>query len=343
MNRQTRISFPLMCLLLAGCAGSSSLVDETDKPDWLLGEPARYPNASYVYATGSASTAEVAKDRALGNLAKIFELKVRESSTTTQDVQSFKSGGVESVESSARIASTINVHTDKMINGARIAEQWQNPEELTHYALAVLDRSQAGNNIRSEINRLDRETAFAMTTADTRTDPLLKIADLQAAIDMQAERSSLQQSLKIVDLNGRGKPSAWNLTELAEQQQQALQALNMRAVVVTDSVGELDKVLQAAMANAGFVSTPGDAGYVLSASMETQEAMQKEGWYWLRGNLSLRLVDSAGTVLGNQAWPVKVSALQKSLLNQRMLTEIDNRLKADLKNTVLGFAVGGQP
>ena len=341
INEFSRI-VPLSYILLTACAQSSALHDATDKPDWVSGEPANYPNTSYVSATGSASQAEVAKDRALGNLAKIFELQVRESSTTTQDVQTHKSDGIESVQSSARIASKVNVHTDRMINGARIAEQWQNPGDLTHYALAVLDRAQASNNIRSEMNRLDREIAFSVANAESRSDPLLKVADLQDAIIMQSERDSLQKTLKIIDLHGKGKPSGWSLAELGEQQEQALQSLNMKGVVLIDSVGELDKVLQGAMANAGFAQSPGSSGYTLSASMETQDVMQREGWYWLRGMLSIRLADASGTVLGSVSWPLKVSAVQANQLNQRMLVEVDKKLKNELKSTVLGFATGGQ-
>ncbi len=333
---------PVICILLTGCAQSSAFISADDKPDWLTAEPSNYPNSAYVYASGSASQAELARDRALGNLAKIFELQIRETSTTSQDVQTHKSNGVESVKSSARIASKVNTHTDKMIKGARIAEQWQNPDDLTHYALAVLDRAQAGNNIRGEINRLDREIAFTMTSVDSRQHPLQKVADLQNAIEMQNQRISLQDKLKIIDLNGKGKPSSWNLAELTEQQQQILRSLNMKAVVIVDSVGELDKVLQGAMANAGFTQSSTSAGYALSASMETQNAMQKQGWYWLRGTLDVRLSNPEGTVIGNKSWPLKVSALQQNQLNQRMLTEIDNVLKSELKNAVLGFATGGQ-
>ena len=342
MNTNIRNLLPLIWALSAGCTTSSSLVDGDDKPDWLSGEPANYPNSGYLSATGSASKAEVAKDRALGNLAKIFELQVRESSTTTQDVQTRRADGLESVESSARIASKVNVYTDKMINGARIAEQWQNPDDLTYYALAVMDRAQASNNLRTEISRLDREIAFLVASADSRQDPLQKVADLQSAITMQTERNSLQKSLKIIDLRGTGKPSGWSIAELTEQQEQVLRSLPIRGVVLTDSLGELDKVLQGAMANAGFVPSHGNAGYALTASVETQDAMRREGWYWQRGTLVVRLADAEGRVLGNKSWPLKVSAQQQEQLDARMLAEIDSRLKTELKSTVLGFAAGGQ-
>ena len=337
-----RYSFTFLAMMLSACSQSLSVVDNGARPDWLAGEPGNYPNAAYVSATGSASKPEVAKDRALGNLAKIFELQVRESSTTTQDVQTQRAGDVESVQATARIASKVNVRTDKIISGARIAEQWQNPDDLTHYALAVLDRRQAGNNILGEIGRLDREVAFSVANAESRADPLQQVADLQNAILMQAERDSLQKSLKIIDLKGRGKPSAWSIAELTEQQDSVLQSLNIRSAIGTGALGELDKVLQGAMANAGFAHSGTSDGYTLTASVETQDAMQKEGWYWLRGTLNINLSGPDGTVLGNKSWPVKVSALQQNQLNARMLAEIDNRLKSELKSTVLGFAAGGQ-
>lgn len=329
----------VLVIALSACSQSSPVINDGDRPDWVVGEPGDYPNAAFVSATGSASKPEVAKDRALGNLAKIFELQVRESSTTTQQVQTHRAGGVESVQASARLASRVNVTTDKMISGARIAEQWQNPEDLTHYALAVLDRGQAGSNIRGEINRLDREIAFSVSNAASRTDPLQKIADLQTAIEMQLERESLQGTLKVIDLTGRGKPSVWSIAELTEQQDQALRSMAMRSVVVTDTTGGLDKILQGAMASAGFGQSDLD-GYTLSAGVETQDAVQKEGWYWMRGTLTIHLGDPKGSVLGNKSWPLKVSAMQKNQLHARMLAEIDNRLKTELKSVVLGFAAG---
>jgi len=342
MSSEIKSMLVLACFLLAGCSQSVAVMDAGVKPDWVDGEPGKFPNARYVYATGSASMAELARDRALGNLAKVFELQIKESSTTTQDVQTLKSDDVESVESSARIASTINIQTDKMIKGARVAEQWQNPEELTHYALAVLDRTQAGNNIRGELNRLDREIAFTMTNAGSRQDLLSKIADLQHAIEMQTERDSLQSTLKIIDLDGIGKPSGWSLAELSEQQAEALKSLNLRGVVVIDTVGQLDKVLQAAMAKAGFATSSGEVGFTLAASMEAQEPEQREGWFWMRGTLNIRLTNPEGAVLGNKSWPLKVSALQENQLKQRMLGEVENKLDTGLKSTVLGFATGEQ-
>ena len=126
------------CLLLTGCMQSAPVVN-ANQPNWVNGMPSSYPNSQYVVASGSASDVERAKDRALANLAKVFELRIRESSTTRQDVHVVNQNGSESVNKSVSLMQNIQIQTNKIIDGARVAEQWKSPD-LTHYALAVLDR-----------------------------------------------------------------------------------------------------------------------------------------------------------------------------------------------------------
>jgi hypothetical protein len=340
MLKILRRCIPFFSLILSGCLQPVASVGAGDRPDWLSGEPSSYPNSQYLYATGSASKADQAQDRALGNLVKIFELHLKETSTTTQDVQSHRSGDKEDVTASARIASRVNISTDKMIQGARIAEQWQSPGDLTYYALAVLERGQAGNNIRSEIKKIDDETEVKLQQSQSRQDALQQVGDLQDVLDLQSRRDSLQKTLKIIDLQGKGIPPRWNRAELDEKLDSAMRAMRMSADVTRDDVGELGQMLQAAMAAAGF-SNQSAGGYILSAALASGDVLQRQGWYWLRGTLTLRLTAADGTVLGNRSWPLKVSALQQQQLNSRMRMEVDKKLKQELKASVLGFANGG--
>ncbi|GMR00983.1 MAG: hypothetical protein BMS9Abin19_0329 [Gammaproteobacteria bacterium] len=329
------------CMQSMAVMHSNDVVSTGDSPEWIRNEPDMYPNFKYLSATGSASKAEQAKARALSNLAKIFEVQIREVSTTSQDTKSSRKGGIETVESSARIASTVNLKTDKMVQGARIAEQWHNSADLTYHALAVLDRTQAGNNIRSEMNSLDEETQYALDQQKKRSDLLLKIADLHKANALQQNRQTLQKTLKIIDVKGKGAPALWNLAELNEQLQQALRSLPLRTTVKTDNVGGLSEILQGAASKAGF--NVGDSGYLLAASLEAQEPIDQGdwqgSWYWLRATLKIELIAQDGvTVIGYQSWPLKVSASSPLQLQSRMLKEADKKLKQVLLNSILEFA-----
>lgn len=202
MRASLKKPFILSCLFLMGCMKTASVVN-ANQPNWVNGESSKYPNSMYVVATGSASDTERAKDRALANLTRVFELRIRESSTTRQDVQVVNQNGSESVNKSQRIMQNVNIQTNKIIDGARVAEQWQSPD-LTHYALAVLDRHQAGNNIRQEIARIDKEADFELSTVASKKNPLHQVAVYQRVLASQDQRDALQKTLKVIDLSGKG-------------------------------------------------------------------------------------------------------------------------------------------
>lgn len=337
MKSILKVNVLLSTILFTACMQSTTVMSSSEAPQWVHSEPDMYPNFKYLSASGSASKAEQAKARALSNLAKTFEVQIREVSTTQSDVQSSRKEGIETVEKNQRIASTVNLKTDKMVQGSRIAEQWQNNADLTYYALAVLDRAQAGNNIRSEMNRLDEETQFALQQQAKRDDALLKISDLHTASELQKNRSTLQKTLKIIDVNGKGVPANWNLAELNEQLQQALRSLPLQTLVKVDDVGGLGSILQGAASKAGF--NVGSSGYQLAASLEAGEPVKKNDWHWLRATLKLELIAQDGvTVIGYQSWPLKVSAGNPSQLQSRMRKETDKKLKQELLNSVLEFA-----
>ncbi len=340
-----RFAFPrlqhtllLFGVLLTGCMQSTATVS-ADRPDWLQGEPSQYPNTQYLSATGSAGDAERAKDRALANLARIFELRIRESSTSVQEVQSQKQAGEETVSTRQQLRQQIQVDTDKIIQGARIAEQWLDRRDATHYALAVLNRRQAGNNLRSEIERLDADTQHQLDKLAGST-PVEQVSRLSAALDLQQQRDALQQTLKIIDRSGQGLPAQWSRAELQDRLQQALNAMRIALAVKQDDVGELAEQVSGAMGKAGMPANNRNYAYILTASLHTQPAFQNQGWYWLRGNLGLQLSDAAGKVLGARSWPMKVSSVQQALLKPRMRSEVEKILNRELKSAILGFASG---
>ncbi|MDQ1362313.1 MAG: hypothetical protein QG652_173 [Pseudomonadota bacterium] len=313
-------------------------VSAASKPDWVEGDAGMYPNEQYLVASGSASNPELAKDRALGNLVKIFETHIRESTTTQSDTKVQVKDGKESYTKDQRLAQQINIHTDKVVQGARIAETWLDTSVQMHYALAVLDRAQAGNNMRDEMRRLDDETSAELARSDAQSDVLLSMSALNQAVQLQREREALQKTLKVIDLSGKGSPAKWNMADLRGKLESRLQSLRIATSVGTDSYGKLDQILRSAMGNAGFPSAGNDAAFTLVADLETQDLGLREGWYWLRGKLSIKLVEPNGKIRGRKEWPLKVSALQRNDAESRIMTQVAQKLNQELKPAMLSFA-----
>ncbi|HEY9050653.1 MAG TPA: LPP20 family lipoprotein [Gammaproteobacteria bacterium] len=310
------------------------------KPDWVDGDAGFYPNQQYLVASGSASNAELAKDRALANLVKIFELHIRENTTTQSDTRVQVKDGQESYAKDQRLAQQINVRTDKVVQGARVAETWLDNAVLTYHALAVLDRQQAGNNIRSEMKRLDDETQVELSRSNNQNDPLMSMAALNKAVTLQQERDTLQRTLKVIDLSGKGSPSQWNMADLRGKLEESLQSLHISTAVDEDPIGRLEQAMKSAMGNAGFPAANNASHFTLVGSLDVQDLGMREGWYWLRGKLSVKLIDGSGKIRGREQWPLKVSALQRNDAESRLMSQVSKKLNQELKPAIISFATG---
>ena len=327
-------------VLLTACVQTSGINRSDNAPPWLNGEPESYPNSQYLSASGSASNLETAQDRALSNLAKIFEVQIQQVSSTREHIESQRKNDTETVSKQQTYHSSTNLYANKMISGARIAKQWLNSDDLTYYALAVLDRTQAGNNIRQQMQQLDKQTRYLLQQAKSRSDRLLEIADLASAWQLQQNRQLLQKTLKVIDLKGRGRPPHWQLTELKESLNHAMRGLPLNTGVTEDTVGGLAGILQGAARQAGFRPAPltSRSGYWLEAAMQTRPTLYKAGWYWLQGNLRLTLrTDDKQTVVGYKSWPLKVSAQNEAQLKARMSQLMAKTLKQALFPSLLAF------
>jgi hypothetical protein len=141
--------------------------------------------------------------------------------------------------------------------------------------------------------------------------------------------------LKIINLQGRGFPSEWQVSELRSQLESQLQLLKISSFAEGDNKNELSELLVASMANSGF-SAVTEGRYTLSAVLSVNDLGLKDGWYWKRGKLAVKLIEQNGKVRAQQEWLLKVSALQQSDAQSRLLTQISNRLNADLKPLIIG-------
>ena len=322
-------------LLLSACATRPS------QPDWVDGASGQYPAAQYLIGRGQAASLEEAKDRARADLAKIFEVSVV---VDTEDVQAFKAGGKEggAGEYATQARRRIATRAEQIVQGIQIAELWQDPKTRAQHALATLPRLQTAASLRQEIDRLDAATRSDLERARAAGDLFLKIAAASRAYEAQLERQSYQKSLKVVDVTGQGIAAPWSRDKLRADLAELLGRVRIAPRIVQDDAGGLESVVSGALAGAGFLIETGQSPeYVLEAAFPLEDLGLKEGWYWQRGALEVRLVEAASArVRGTQRWSIKSSATDHAVARRRALDEADKVLKKDLRATIIGFATG---
>ena len=94
------------------------------------------------------------------------------------------------------------------------------------------------------------------------------------------------------------------------------------------------------MGNSGFPSVNGSASYTLVANLDVQDLGFRQGWYWLRGKLSVKMVEANGKIRGRKQWALKVSALQHNDAESRLMSQVSKELNAGIRPAVLEFATG---
>lgn len=320
-------------LWLAGCAGGP----QRERPPWLDGGDPRYPPAQYLTGVGSAGESDEAQDRARASLAKVFEARVEEESRDVQRAERRREGEALRELDEQAVSRALRVRTDVVLTGARIAEQWRDPETGMAYALAVLPRGQAAAGLRQEIRRLDEATEAVLRLGARSQDPFARAGALARALELQRDRDGYQRMLKVVDLSGRGLPAQWSPAGLELELGQALGGI---AVAAEADSPQLASRLAGAVAAAGLKPAGAGAAYVLAGRLESQDLGRREGWHWLRGRLQVALRGPGGELRGSHAWGLKVAALDREAAEARLLEEAEKLLRRELREVLVGFATG---
>jgi len=324
----------LLLLLLTACASMDQ--GPRPQPDWVTRMSAQYPASQYLLGRGQARRQDVATDRARADLAKNIEVQVIEKTRDRASATRLRRDGAVEESFDQAVERDIRTTTAQVLRGAKVSDVWRDPETGDMHVLVTLKRMEAARALRDEIYNHDDLTRVAIERARQSDDLLLKIASMQRAVDEQLQRTKLQRVLRVVGNGGQGVRPPWKLAAL---QGELLELQSRLKIRVQSDDGSLASAVAGGLTAAGFMTASDEeALYTLRARFDGGPPSRREGWYWLRGNLELKLVDPAGNVRGTASWPLKVSAQEKSLLRPRLRQLIDRTLKDELRGVILGFA-----
>ena len=327
----------LICLFLLSACAKTPVV-----PDWISGNPTEYSTNRYLLGRGEASSVGLARDRARADLAKNFSVKIREQTT---DELLWQQGGEGRQGLQTTISRNIQSQTNQLIEGVKIAETWRAEKGGNYHALAVLDRLQAGSRIRAQINQLDNETAESINKA-RREDALPdQISAARNALEAQLKRRHQQAVLTIVDVTGTGIKPKYQLANLKNDFDKLLKRWEISPQITQDDLGGGEELLAGALGNIGVLhrADTAAADYLLTGQLISKKLNTTDGWYWLRGVLTVSLQDrNSGQIFGTHQWFFKVSSRQEDLVKIRARRYLAAILDRELLEVLTSFGQGQQ-
>ena len=315
-----RVHRYLICWCGAGMLGLLGACSSTPKePVWIEQASSLYSEKKYLSATGHGSDQSSADARALANLAGIFEVVIADSS-----LDFVESRAIGSDSSSRRLASrSIATSASQVLEGAKIAAHWQ-AADGSDYSLAILEKAPAARRLRISVQQADQQTLELLHYAsEIAPNPVAALSALEHARRLQLQRDSVNRSLAIVTGTGINSPKS-----AAEIEAMILRSLSTLEFAAVAPRPEMRGALQAAIASLGIRYRP-DASYQLWGNLDTGPAQKLQGWHWLRGSMQLGLRKDAD-VLANSRWPIKLSALDESHLQQRARDQLNNEIGPQL-------------
>jgi len=299
--------------ILTACSFSSK------QPDWLDKPAEQYPQQRYLSAVGEADDRNNADSRALANLAKIFEVAIRDRSLDFSQAQVSGDQSGRTVSNTQETSRYVTTEARQVLEGAQLVESWQ-AEEGKAYALAVLEKAPAERRFRDGVRSADRQIEDRVNYASRQApNPVVALAALEQARKIENQRSNLNRNLSVV--SGKGIKAQYDQARLEKLLRNALVALHFHAEA--DSP-QLQQDLESAIGALG-VTLDKNAPYQLIASMDTEPVQLKQGWYWLRGSMQLSLIYQ-GETLAKKRWPLKVSATDKGMVEQRAKDKLSEQM-----------------
>jgi hypothetical protein len=282
------------------------------QPDWLDKPAEQYPQQRYLSAVGEADDRNTADGRALANLAKIFEVAIKDSSLDFSQAQVTSDQSQRSVSNTQATSRYVSTEARQVLEGAQLVENWQ-AEDGKSYALAVLEKAPAERRFREGVRSADRQIEDRVRYASQQApNAVVALAALEQARKIEHQRSNLNRNLSIV--SGKGIKGYYDRASLEKLLRNALVILHFN--VEADSA-QLHQSVESAIA----------------APMDTEPVQQKQGWYWLRGSTELSLVYQ-GEAIASKRWPLKVSATDKGMVAQRAKDKLSEEMTTYLYDLI---------
>jgi hypothetical protein len=350
------------CVFVLGCGPKS-----VRSPDWVLGQPQRYPVSRFITGVGSAPTAgglpqalKAASASARAEIAQTIEVRIDHvqellrQNTASSGGRGRRAWALEAERSD--LSSFTRTSSEQLVQGIELKEKYHDRKRDAVYVLATLDRSQAAARLEEDAMDLDehvRLTEGAAAAAEYEGDRLTAVRLYRQALGHRLRADVLRRQLRVIEprypMPERVGASA---AQLATQLNELLR--NFDLYVQVDEAVFVEEAVRAVLADTDFStrlgSAPADTGLTLWGSLTTKwdtfpaldggEALQV-----CRVYLSLKIIDNrtqriAGQInlMANSNAREQGQARERALrlLSDEVLKELPQRIYDTLSAEVEG-------
>lgn len=299
-------------LVFTGCASTPS------SPKWLNKPYDKHPKSRYLVSVASADNSNDADSRALAGLSRNFEVAIKDTTMDFSKASVARKNKQQVITNESNVTRTLNAFSSEVLEGASVDERWKSEQGL-HHSLAVLNKAQAARRFRGRLHSMDSDTSRLVAKSSSTANLVVALSALEKARQLQQERLQLDRNLSVVA--GSGKPTRYSESYFRDQIYKILAKQRFR---IQAEPSQLATQLQSAVSQVGS-KVSNNAAYTLYGVLDMNEVIQKQGWFWLRGSLELKL-EYNGKIIAKKRVELKEASKQQEMLETRMLDKLTAKM-----------------
>jgi len=272
------IIFLLTFIMLLNCtyAQKSNQVKGESTPGW-VNEPHKYYSENkYLVGVGSGDTRSAAEKDAVGNIAKIFQSKVKVDQTLVENY--FETMGKEGSElsQSSQMLRQTSIASNQDLKNIKIEEAFFSQTEGVYYVVALMDRAETAAFYVQDMANNDKKIQEHFTNYQNSGNKLHRFAYLNKAKMISAVNGILGQQYQII--TGGQEAPVQSITENQIDKELRL-LLDQITVTLSPAAGTADEVsdyLKETVGKIGFkiVQNSGDFSFKYSLDIKPTELNQ---------------------------------------------------------------------
>lgn len=340
----------LLCLCCVFGVSGCAWLGGRDKPEWVDGRASDYSPSQYLTGVGQGENRGLAENQAYAAVARIFKAEVAAQAKDWEAYFVIENHAVASAERRLTIDHVTKVSTDKVLENVSIGDAWYDAQRRMHYALAVVNRSQADASVTDKVVRLDREIEADVAESRQTADKLAKVRALRRAGRNLVLREAYNTDLRVIRSSGQGVPSGYRVGELSGELAQFLSAnLGMVLQISGDQVEPIQRALAEGLVREGFLVTTDSRGSDAESSELLVRVMtrltpievQDPNFKYVRWCSDVEIVERATQrVVGAIARGGKEGHLTEREATAKVLRVVQQEFSSDVAQTIAAHIFG---
>lgn len=291
--------------------GGADPVGPNGCPSWVdTGQSGQYNEMMFLTAVGHGAAEGQCESDARAAMAKIFKAQVNQ---VTQEWQGYfskaSSLGAQFSAEVTNISSYTSVSTDKALDGLGVQIKARCPDNRgTQHCLAALEREPAAANLRSQIAQLDEQLKTKVSLGDAAGNDTQKFMQYAAAMELLAQRESLNIDLRII-LARAATPPPIDFGALIAKFGGSRAKVKVGLKITGTEAARVQTCLAEGLTSKGLqvLESSSDVDVWIHGGLKYQKAGEVEGSVMVRADMNLRITDSSeGRTLAAFAEGVKV-------------------------------------